>query len=219
MEKFSPTPLTKEQYAYNNLRKAIIHCELAPGEKLIIDRISEESGLSQIPIRAAIQRLQTEGLVIINPHSSAIVSPIPKEKINEVFVLLEGLEQIAFSVAAKNRTDADLTDLIDLHHQMDEKSTNNKPIKWLELNCAFHRKIAAISGMPMLTDFTIRVLDEWERIGHCFFMDITNNRLPIAQAEHRQIIEFLKTRDTKSLQNIAITHNRAASLSYQALLQ
>ena len=103
-----PTPQTKEQYVYIALRQAILHCELAPGEKLIIDRLSAEMGISQIPIRAAIQRLQSEGLVIINPHASAMVAPLPPEKIDEVFTLLENLERAAFKFAAQNIIDADL---------------------------------------------------------------------------------------------------------------
>ena len=76
---------TKEELAYINLRNAILSCELPPGEKLVIDRLSEELGISQIPIRAAIQRLQTEGLVLIHPHSSPVVTTLSPDKVNEVF--------------------------------------------------------------------------------------------------------------------------------------
>ena len=57
MVQTAPPFQTKEEYAYQVLRQAILQCELAPDEKLIIDRLSVEMGLSQIPIRAAIQRL------------------------------------------------------------------------------------------------------------------------------------------------------------------
>lgn len=67
---------TKEEYAYDTLRAAIGHCNLRPGEKLVIDSLSLELDISPIPIRVALQRLQAEGLVEIKPHTGAIVSPI-----------------------------------------------------------------------------------------------------------------------------------------------
>lgn len=210
---------TKEQYAYVTLRSAIIRCELAPGEKLIIDRLSAEMGLSQIPIRAAIQRLQAEGLVIISPHASATVAPLPPEKIAEVFALLESLERVAFKFAAKDRTEADLNALTDLVRQMDTTIADHHPANWLAYNSAFHRRIAAIAAMPLLIDFTNRAIDEWERICHHYFANVTSARLPQAQAEHHQIIALLRARDADALEVLAAAHNRAANRSYQALLK
>jgi DNA-binding GntR family transcriptional regulator len=112
-------------------------------------------GLSQIPIRAAIQRLQAEGLIIINPHASAIVAPLLPEKIDEVFALLESLERAAFRFAAQNHTDADLDVLTNLVRHMDIAIAEPNSADWLTLNSAFHRKIAAISAMPLLTTLPI----------------------------------------------------------------
>ena len=85
MCKIYPSHQTKEQYAYTSLHSAIIRRDLVSGEKLVIDRLSTEMGLSQIPTRAAIQRLQSEGLVVINPHAGAMVALLPPEKIQEIF--------------------------------------------------------------------------------------------------------------------------------------
>jgi DNA-binding GntR family transcriptional regulator len=210
---------TKEQIAYDTLRGAILRCELAPGDKLVIDRLSIELGLSQIPIRAAIQRLQAEGLVLITPHASATVARLTPEKINEVFVLLENLESAAFRIAAEKRSDADLAELEALSAQMEAALARRNPSSWLKLNIAFHRKIAAIASLPLLSDFTNRTLDEWERISHYYFKNVTSSRLPQAQQEHRQVIALLRDRDADALVALAASHNRAANLSYQALLK
>ncbi len=219
MFEHAPNLLTKEQYAYSALRRAIIRCELAPGEKLIIDRLSDEMGLSQIPIRAAIQRLQAEGLITINPHASAIVAPLPPEKIAEVFALLESLERIAFRAAALNRSETDLEALDTLLQEMEAAISDSQPSSWLVLNSAFHRRIAAITGMPLLVDFTNRVLDEWERISHFYFANVTSARLPQAQAEHQKIVAHLRARNADALEILASDHNREANRSYQALLR
>ena len=215
----APVFQTKEEYAYQSLRQAILRCELAPGERLVIDRLSVEMGLSQIPVRAAIQRLQAEGLVVINPHSSATVAPLSPGKVDEVFALLESLERTAFRVASQKCSPADLAPLDLLVDQMDAALAGNDPAAWLAANIAFHRKIAELAGMPLLVDFTRRVLDEWERISHYYFQHVTSSRLPQAQEEHRQIVSLLHAGEAERLDALACAHNRAANQAYQSMLQ
>jgi DNA-binding GntR family transcriptional regulator len=71
-----PKYRTKEEYAYDVLRRAILHCQLQPGEKLVADNLGATLGISPIPIRAALQRLQAEGLVEITPHTGVVVSQL-----------------------------------------------------------------------------------------------------------------------------------------------
>lgn len=215
----TPVFQTKEEYAYQSLRQAILHCDLAPGEKLVIDRLSAEMGLSQIPIRAAIQRLQAEGLVNITPHSSATVAPLSPGKINEIFTLLESLEYAAFLAIAGKVAQKDVGLLEQLIEQMDMALSNNDSSTWLTSNITFHRKIAELAHMPLLVDFTNRVFNEWERITHFYFENVTSTRLPQAQQEHRQILSLLISGDTDGLKELAVTHNRAANQAYQAMLQ
>ena len=87
-----PKPRTKEEYAYDVLRGAILRCELRPGEKLVLDDLSEKIGVSAIPLRSAVQRLHSEGLVEIIPHTGAIVSDISPGNLEAVSLLLERLE-------------------------------------------------------------------------------------------------------------------------------
>lgn len=215
----SPPFQTKEEYAYQILRRAILTCELAPGEKLVIDRLSTEMKLSQIPIRAAIQRLQSEGLVEVNPHSSPTITEVSPSKVSEIFALLESLEQTAIRAISGKVSDEDLEALEQFIALMDNAIVENNASAWLSANIDFHRKISELTNMPLLIDFTRRVLDEWERISHFYFENVTTSRLPQAQNEHRQIVELLRTGDTEGLETIAINHNRAANQAYQTMLQ
>jgi DNA-binding GntR family transcriptional regulator len=76
-----------------------------------------------------------------------------------------------------------------------------------------------MAAMPLLNDFTNRTLDEWERISHHYFANVTSTRLPQAQREHHQVIALLRARDAEALEALATAHNRAANRSYQALLK
>ena len=100
-------PRTKEEFVYGTLRAAIMRCDLKPGEKLVIDTVSAELGVSPIPVRAALQRLQVEGLVEITPHTGAVVSKILPDTVAEIFMLLEVLESVAFRVAVSKASDSE----------------------------------------------------------------------------------------------------------------
>jgi len=209
---------TKEEIAYQQLREALITCKLPPGEKIVIDRLAEDMGISQIPVRAAVQRLIAEGLVLSQPHSSATAAPLSPEKIDEVFILLEALERTAFTTAAGRMSPEHLDKLQSLADSMDAALAASDSRKWLHANIDFHRTIAKAAGLPLLVDFTNRVLDEWERICHFYFDPVTSLRLPQAQQEHRRIIALLETGSAEELAQLAAVHNRSANQAYQQLL-
>jgi DNA-binding GntR family transcriptional regulator len=103
-----PRHLTKQAFVYATLRSAIIRCELAPGQRLIIDDLARRYEVSIIPVREALRLLQSEGLVVSVAHVGATVAPISKDSVLEVFLLLEGLEVVATRMAAERATPADL---------------------------------------------------------------------------------------------------------------
>ncbi len=210
---------TKEVYVYNQLRRAILECRYPPGEKLVIDHLSQELGTSHIPVRAALQRLEAEGLVVLTPHAGASVAPLPPEKVNEIFILLETLERVAFPAAALAIDMNGLQSLEMLVSSMDVALATNDMRDWGRLNIAFHRKIAELSGMPLLVEFTRRALDEWERLSTFYFSQVQSKRLPVAQEEHRQILALLRAGSAERLVELASQHNREANRAYQAMLK
>ncbi|MBN1994602.1 MAG: GntR family transcriptional regulator [Anaerolineae bacterium] len=211
--------LTKEEYVYNTLRAAIMGCELKPGEKLVIDNLSAELGVSPIPVRAALQRLQAEGLVEITPHTGAVVSKISPDLIREIFMLLEVLEAMAFRVLVDKADLDDIVHLRQLVEAMEVAFQADDVSRWSDLNMEFHRAVAQITQMKMLIEFTGRVWDSWNRLRHCYLKPIVSARMPQSQAEHQQMIALLERRDVEELAALAVKHNRQARETYQQLLQ
>src|SRR5437762_3044963 len=110
---------TKQEFVYRTLRDAIVKCELAPGERLVIDDLARRLEVSSIPVREALQLLQSEGLVVAVPHVGATVAPISRESIAEVFTVMEGLEIVATRAAAHRARPEDLDALEEIVRQMD----------------------------------------------------------------------------------------------------
>ena len=110
---------TKEDYAYEVLRAAILRCEMKPGDRIVIDTLSAQLGISPIPLRAVLQRLQAEGLVEITPHTGAVVSELSPANIEQVSFILERLELMGFELAAPRAGAADIAALRDILDPMD----------------------------------------------------------------------------------------------------
>lgn len=207
-------PRTKEEYAYDVLREAILRCELKPGEKLVIDSLSDKLGVSAIPLRGALQRLQSEGLVEITPHTGAVVSDLSPANIEQVSLLLERLEILCFQVVAGRARPEDIVLLRRRIADMDATLATKDLEHWSELNLDFHRAVAALTEMKMLIEFTNRALDAWMRLRRWYLQRIMT-QMPQAQAEHHDMVELLACGDTEGLARVVTTHNKRMREYYQ----
>ena len=191
-----------------------MRCEMQPGDRLIIDDISRQLGVSHIPVREALHQLQSEGLVVNIPHTGATVAPISPNDVSEVFSLMEGLERIALRFAATRMTPEDLVLLRASVQEMDDAAANDDGERWGSLNSRFHREIARIADMQLLREFTDRTLDQWDRLRR--YYNILSGRIGSAQQQHHEILKGLEENDLDRLENLATTHNREALDAYLA---
>ncbi|CAA9565659.1 MAG: Transcriptional regulator, GntR family [uncultured Thermomicrobiales bacterium] len=203
---------TKRAIAYDALRSSIMRCELRPGQRLIIDDISRQLGISQIPVREALQQLQSERLVVNVPHIGATVSSISPADVAEVFALMEGLESVAVEQAAANASPQFLDTLDRMVGEMDVALTGEDGERWAMLNSEFHRLIATGARMPLLLDMTQRTLDQWDRVRR--FFNIFSQRVGHAQSQHHQIAAAFRAHDIEALRRLSSDHNRDALNAY-----
>ena len=206
--------LTKQQFAYRTLRKAILRGELAPGARLVIDDLARRFQISIIPVREALRLLQSEGLVVSVAHVGATVAPISKASVAEVFTVLEGLEVVATRAAAERAGAHDLDRLDGIVAEMDVALEENAPQRWAELNSKFHMAIGELTSMPMLQEMLQRAFDHWDRVRRHFFSGVLSRRARTAQAEHRRMLEQMRAGDLAALEVTVRQHNQAALSAY-----
>src|SRR4029453_15772835 len=102
---------TKQELVYRPLRDAILTCELAPDQRLVIDDIARRLSVSTIPVREALQMLQSEGLVTMGARLGGAVAPLSPESVVDVFSVLEGLQVVAGRIAAREASPEALDEL------------------------------------------------------------------------------------------------------------
>ena len=209
---------TKQEFAYQTLRDAILRCELGPGERLIIDDLARRLQVSTIPVREAIQMLQSEGLVVTVPHTGVTVAPVSPESIQDVFAVLEGLEVVASRIVAERAVPREIESLERLVAQMDRAVAAGRHAQWAAMNTRFHLTISALPGLPMLGEMTRRVLARWDRVRRYFFRGVLVHRVEQAQQEHRTMIQAMRAGDLQTLEATVRQHNRRAFESYMRFL-
>jgi DNA-binding GntR family transcriptional regulator len=210
---------TKQEFVYRTLRDAIMRCELAPGQRLVIDELARHLGVSAIPVREALQTLQSEGLVLTVPHVGATVTPISRESIDEVFTVMEGLEIVATRSASLRLTAEDAAELAEIVTAMDEALERSHHQEWADLNSRFHLSISRMSAMPMLHEMTERVLARWDRLRRYYFSGVLVHRIEQAQGEHRDLLSAMKARALDTLETTVKQHNQGALVAYTNYLR
>src|ERR671935_269344 len=107
--------MNKQQRAYTELRERILNGAYSPGFRLVIDALADELGVSTLPIREAIRRLEAEGLVVFRPNAGAQVAPAEPGVFQEEVTVLALLEGYATALAAPEMDEAAIERLRDIN--------------------------------------------------------------------------------------------------------
>ncbi len=187
---------TAKERAYTRIRNTILSGAFAPGFQLKEEELSEFCGVSRTPVRQAIQRLASEGLVTIRENRRSYVTDLTQQEFEQAFDVASMLESYSAGLAAERLTDDDLLTLRELEQQMEKLAEGSvgEYRKFLELNMEFHNLIHQASGNRSLFDMIQRVPD----IANTILLKSGDMKsMKEAQAGHRNIIAALELRDSK----------------------
>lgn len=208
---------SKKDLVIQELSNAILSGELLPGTRLIIEDLAKQLKVSPIPVREALQQLQADGYVTIEPYIGARVAPIESESVIEVFTLLEAMEVTSSRAACIHLTENDFHALESILRKMD--SLVGDPEGWSQENRHFHQLICDRSGTHLVGALMSKVLDHWDRLHRYFLKDVFAKRLPKAQKEHWKILATLRTRNVEKLEALLREHNQSSLAAYTRYLK
>ena len=135
---------------YKSIKTMIYRRELEPGERLIERKLSRKLGVSRVPLRESLLRLESEGLVKRVPYGPSQVMDFTKTHVVEMYSMRLLLEPFATRLAALNREPALIRELKQLCKLMTKAAKSGK---WVELDqhdCDFHHAIVKASGHKTL---------------------------------------------------------------------
>lgn len=134
-----------------NLRKAILDGTLKKGDRLIQEEWAEKLNVSRMPIREALTQLQIEGLVELVPHKGAVVTPITRDNIEEIYYTRSLLEGLAVEKSLPFLTEQDNSQLKRILHKMESlEITDETNDQYILLNTSFHETLRKGCPWPRL---------------------------------------------------------------------
>jgi DNA-binding GntR family transcriptional regulator len=176
---------------YDLLRDRILSGELPGGAHIAQSALSEEMGISRIPIRDALQRLESDGLVMGDEIGRYTVVPFTAEDAEEIYAIRRKLEPFAVEIAAAKLSDDGLGALKALHTELTRAARDRDLKRYTELNVQFHTAIYEASGMRRLVRI-IRGL--WRGVPQLTPI-VLEGRITRSQREHDEILKRLFERD------------------------
>ncbi|RJF96053.1 GntR family transcriptional regulator [Noviherbaspirillum saxi] len=199
--------LTSDHIALE-LRKRIHAGALAGGVSLKQEELADEFGVSRIPVREALKRLEVEGLIRHQPNKGAVVLAHSVEDVIEMLDIRLGLETRALELAAPRLTPADLDAAGEILRQYDATS---KPAQWTDLNLQFHLVLYKAAGKPRLLKMIEELFLSTQRYTRILISHTVGREQP--QREHHEMLNALrdgKTNHAISLLRQHILHTQRA---------
>jgi DNA-binding GntR family transcriptional regulator len=190
------------------LRRWISSGELKPGP-LKIAELARRFGVSSVPIREALRRLEAEGFVSFDRNRSVRVNALSIDDLREIFLIRSVLEPLLLSHAVPllavspgilQRLEAQIA-------LMDE--TISDPAAWRDANAVFHWDMYDVAPLPRLRRMT-RAL--WTAVEPFLRLYVTSPEvLKVSQVEHRQLLDHVRHADADAA-NVVLREHLAQTL-------
>lgn len=127
------------QSVYERLREEIRNGVLKPGSRLTETELAQRLAISRTPVREAIRRLESEGLVDHQPRIGAVVRKLEYPEVMELYEMRTVLEATAARLAARAASPMELEDLVSINTEM--AAADAPPKRLVELNRLFHARL------------------------------------------------------------------------------
>lgn len=194
--------------AYHHIRRQVFAGELAPGDRLVNRTLATEIGTSFIPVREAISRLASEGLVEQVAGAGAFVRTFDRQEISEIYDVRELFEPYAAAQAARFMTDHELSELESLLKEWEtvgetilarkRGATEVDLDRWLDFNKRFHEVMIQASRNHILSKIT----NDVNVLSQCFAAHRGSPRLlskgtvEYTLNSHRRLYQMLEERNS-----------------------
>jgi DNA-binding GntR family transcriptional regulator len=194
------------QRVHDHLRDEIISGALTPGTELTEVGLAGSFGVSRGPIREALGRLATEGLVTIRPRRGAVVRALSNEEFIEAYQVREALEVMAVRLAVPKLTGEDLTTMERLVEEMEERAEDGDVQGFFDANARFHQRFFDASGNRMLAGLYRQLRGQIDR--HRLRSLELRGELTRSVDEHRAILSAVRAGDVEQAVHLASDHIR-----------
>jgi DNA-binding GntR family transcriptional regulator len=197
---------TKSDFAYTQLRVMILSGDFHPGQVLNQATLARTIGISTTPLREALRRLKSEGLVELDAHRDARVTELSPEEARDLLEVRRSLDPLAVSLAAERRTKADIKEIRDAAKDL-EPLRHGFGVDDLIAHRRFHTALYRASH----NDLLIATLDGlWDKADRYRRVGLTAERSEQERAdkaaEHDRLAECVIAGDSEGAAEVMHQH-------------
>ncbi len=205
---------TKQQYVYEYIRDRINSNELTPGAILTEDSICNTLNVSRTPVREAIRRLTSEGMLVVTPGIGLSVPSIGLEDFIEIYDMREALEMLAVRLFMGRATPPILQKLSELMERQEEAAASGDIDAFMTLDMEFHRMIDTVAGNKRLSAALNNIYDQISRLA---FINVDDPQIPeIAIKAHEKLMTCIMAKDKEGAVLAVQEHIRTLRKFYLA---
>ena len=154
-------PLSKAEYVFQRLRKELRDGTIPPGAQIRQTEVSSRYGVSATPVREALRRLESDGLVDYSPHRGATVTEMPQHDVRDLYLFRAEVEGFLARLASERADAASLSALRTAHDEMRRLVREGADAAELSrANREFHLAVMR-AGSPYIADHLMRPI--WEK--------------------------------------------------------
>ena len=202
----APRHGSRSEHVYRRLRDAIRQGEFKSGHRVMEIEVAQWLNVSRTPVRDAIRRLESEGMLEHEPRNGLVVARLDRQAVMELYVMRETLEGTAARMCARHASDMEVQDLVDLVEH--ERQMQGDFEGLTQHNWRFHAAIHRGAHNRYLEKSLAAVNDSMGLLGTPLML--LPHRAQTAAAEHARIVEAIQRHDADAAEAAARDHVRAA---------
>lgn len=208
-------PIRDKVYQY--LRNHIVNGNFKAGDRLVERELAEKLGISRTPIREALFRLESQGLVMTVPRKGVVVTQISRDEIEEIFTILASLEVLAVKLAAAKMDPQTASEFDLIIEKIDSFLADDLVEEIAQFHIDINEQIYKAAKSPKLYEMLNGLLDyirAFAHLGH-----VMPGRMEQATREHRNIIEAVRNKEVDLAENLTKIHIENSKKAYMRATQ
>ena len=198
--------LPRSEQVYRYVQEAIQAGRLKPGDRLREAELTQVLGLSRTPVREALARLESEGLIVNHPALGLMVPELDYSTVTELYFMRELLEGAAARLAAQHASEVEISILEDLCEQYKAAAGDEEAL--VSKNRQFHETLCHCAHNRYLLKTINMMHNALSVLGRSSLVDA--GRVEQTIDEHERIVDAIRNRDPAGADAAVQAHIRAA---------